>query len=85
MSSDILLSTALPGTASGENPAPGTGAPSAFNGTTQTISFLIAHLFARELEVEICDLKHRLAAIGSIVWPHRGSDCFKFELEETLG
>jgi hypothetical protein len=31
--------TELPGAASGENPAPGTGALSAFNGTTATISF----------------------------------------------
>jgi hypothetical protein len=34
----FVISAELPGTASGENPAPGTGAPSAFNGTTATIS-----------------------------------------------
>jgi hypothetical protein len=39
------LSTALPGTASGENPAPGTGVRSAFDGTTTTIS---VSLIARE-------------------------------------
>lgn len=37
----ILLSCSLPGTASGENPAPGTGVPSAFPGSTPTISFVI--------------------------------------------
>ncbi|MBV8890488.1 MAG: hypothetical protein JO266_00670, partial [Acidobacteria bacterium] len=36
----FFLSAELPGTASGENPAPRTGAPSAFNGTTSTISLL---------------------------------------------
>jgi len=36
----FFVSAELPGTASGENAAPGTGAPSAFNGTTATISLL---------------------------------------------
>ena len=36
----FFVSAELPGTASGEIPAPGTGAPSAFNGTTATISLL---------------------------------------------
>jgi hypothetical protein len=35
------FSAELPGTASGEYPAPGTGAPSAFNGTTTRISLLL--------------------------------------------
>jgi hypothetical protein len=36
----FFVSAELPGTASGQKPAPGTGAPSAFNGTTATISLL---------------------------------------------
>jgi hypothetical protein len=39
-SSGVFRFAELPGTASGENPAPGIGARSAFNGTTTTISFL---------------------------------------------
>jgi L-asparagine transporter-like permease len=35
----LFVSAELPGAASGENPAPGTGAPSAFNGTPARISF----------------------------------------------
>lgn len=35
----FFVSAELPGTASGERPAPGTGAPSAFNGATTTTSF----------------------------------------------
>jgi hypothetical protein len=43
----FFVSAELPGTASGENPAPGTGALSAFNDTTPTISFFIARLLAK--------------------------------------
>jgi hypothetical protein len=45
----FLLSAELPGTASGEIPAPGTGAPSAFNGTTTTISLFITRVLAKNI------------------------------------
>jgi hypothetical protein len=42
----FFVSADLPGTASGENPAPGTGAPSAFNGTHRNNFALIARKLA---------------------------------------
>jgi len=45
----FFLSAELPGTASGEIPAPGTGAPSAFNGTTSTISLFVRRLLAKNI------------------------------------
>ena len=60
----FFISAELPGTASGVNPAPGTGAPSAFNGTTPTISFLAARTLAKTPAVEILAVPHRKHSLG---------------------
>src|SRR5437764_3958408 len=58
-----LLSTSLPGTASGENPAPGTGVRSAFAGSTPTISFLMLIALARAKD-EILAVPQRKHSLG---------------------
>lgn len=59
----LFVSAELPGTASGENPAPGTGAPSAFNGTTAIISFLQL-ASSPSPSVEIMAVPHRKHSLG---------------------
>jgi hypothetical protein len=72
------ISAELPGTASGENPAPGTGAPSAFNGTTATISsFLLAS--SQTFAVEILSVPHRKHSLGL------GAGASRFEVPRQTG
>jgi single-strand DNA-binding protein len=60
----VLLSSSLPGTASGENPAPGTGVPSAFPGSTPTISFVHWLSGLAEKKDEILAVPQRKHSLG---------------------
>lgn len=59
----FFVSAELPGTASGERPAPGTGAPSAFNGATTTTSFSSSQTRG-PFTVEIVPVPHRKHSLG---------------------